>query len=83
MGSALEKLKVRISASVEEAANWCGLRLGDSKVRIEPDGTVATGGSELSHLRCREDFAMWKVWDSLGGGRVKRRGQGAVPKRPL
>jgi len=40
-------------------------------------------GVELSHLRCREDFEMWKVWNSLGGGRVNCRGQEALPKRPV
>jgi hypothetical protein len=54
-----------------------------SKFRVEANGTVATGGSKLSQLRCREDFEMWKVWDSLGGGRVKCRGQEALPKLPL
>ena len=36
-----------------------------SNVRVELEGTVATGLRELSHFRCRLDLEMWKVWDIL------------------
>jgi hypothetical protein len=31
-----------------------------------PEGTVAMGGRELSHFRCRWVLVMWIVWDILG-----------------
>ena len=63
----MEKSKEGIEALVEVEANWLCPPSSRSKVRVVPEGTVATGGSELSHFRWREDLEMWIVWDILGG----------------
>jgi len=65
-GSARLKSKVGMEEVVEVAVIWLWPPSRREKVRVVPDGTVAMGGRELSHFRCRWVLLMWIVWDILG-----------------